>query len=222
MQQVGGTVDNPPPFFQVEWGGMITSAVRAKLVMAALTTSPKNIIYFATDGILSKVPLDVPIGKDMNTWEIKNVYDEAVVVAPGVYWLRKGSVWYAATRGYEDAVGGRPIVILDAWANGLRTVQNLQTRFITLRHSLAGNELSSDWRSWQTEPRSLNIVGHSSKRWELPDSFDTRNLGHSLQVLGSRTVAQFEKLSAPYTVHYWATEGGLEASIYENEMEPET
>lgn len=222
MQQVGGTIDNPPPFFQVEWGGMITSAVRAKLVMAALTTTPRNIIYFATDGILSRAPLDVPIGNEMNTWEIKNVYDEAVVVVPGVYWLRKGDTWFAATRGYEDVVGGKPVIILSAWANGLREVQNLQTRFITLRHSLAGNQLSDDWRSWKTEPRSLNIVGYSSKRWELPDDFDTRTLGHVMQVLGSRTVGQFEKLSAPYTVHYWATEGGLARSIEENEMEPDT
>lgn len=215
MQQVGSKVVDgvwqPPPTFQLEWGGMITSACRAKLVQAALTTSENAIIYFATDGILTTEPLDVPMGKDLNTWEIKAVYEECVNVAPGCYWLRKGSDWFTATRGFEDAGSGRPTAVFEAWGRGMRSMFVRPQRFNTLRSSLH-TKVSPKWRTWTTQERIIGLVGESAKRRPLPQGFDTRTLSDRLVPL--RTMENDSNdISLPFTVDYWRTQEGYERSL---------
>ena len=221
MQQIGGTPERPPPYFQIEWGGMITSAVRAKLVMAALTTSPENIISFATDGILSKAPLDIDIKEhgELGTWELKGVYEEVVIVLPGIYWYRQGANWVGAMRGFSRNSDGEPTDVLEGWAQNKRELPYPQTRFISLRQALAGNSISKLWRTWITDDRQLSLVGGGAKRQELPTDFDTRTLGFSLQLLNCRTKRSLSGVSGPFPVDFWATKDGEERAIDEEESE---
>ena len=63
-QRIGGNEKNGgiPPWHQLEWAGMVTSATRAQL-WEAIALSPENIIAVETDSIASTVPLDLDIGE---------------------------------------------------------------------------------------------------------------------------------------------------------------
>lgn len=67
------------------WAGWITSATRAKLARATFGHE-KQVIAFATDGIYSLVPLDLPESKDLGGWSFDH-YERAHILMSGVYEL---------------------------------------------------------------------------------------------------------------------------------------
>jgi hypothetical protein len=79
VQRVGkGKYRNPL------WGGLITAIVRAQ-INDAIAQAPSQIVMIATDGIYSRVPLDLDLGDRLGQWEHKEL-PSLFVVQPGLYW----------------------------------------------------------------------------------------------------------------------------------------
>lgn len=92
-QHVGGTVDAPPPYHQLEWAGYITSATRARLFTAALKMGRGSVVSMMTDGILTTKPveghLDAPVGPNLGEWEVEP-FSRLVSAQSGVYFFTVG------------------------------------------------------------------------------------------------------------------------------------
>lgn len=86
----------PPSWRSYMIAGAITSTCRTMLLRAALS-SPETVVMFATDGIASTKPLDLPLGEQLGLWE-ESHYDEFRLYQAGMYWHRKGEKVKAKTR----------------------------------------------------------------------------------------------------------------------------
>jgi hypothetical protein len=84
-----------PPYQSWVWAGNITSATRAQLLDSLVCASdPANVLMFATDGVWSREPLDLPkpratgtddTGKPLGGWEKKEFENGVFCVRPGIY-----------------------------------------------------------------------------------------------------------------------------------------
>lgn len=181
--------DRKPPYHNLVIAGMITSATRAKLFTAAMQ-SPYDIIMLATDGLFSKVPLDLPCPKEkiLGLWEYKT-HDYMTIIMSGVYWLgnKEGddNVW---SRGFDKEVDkekkvkfvdARPI-ILDKWRKGEIDIEFPSTRFITIGSAVGLNDFSQ-FCTWRTIQRKLTLdMSTVVKREKVKISVDlTRELQRS-------------------------------------------
>lgn len=91
-QRIGGTPDKNggrPPWHQLEWAGMITSATRAQ-IWEAVSQAPDKIIAVETDSVASMVPLDLDIGDDLGQWEYSE-HDWMTYIQSGVYFASGGN-----------------------------------------------------------------------------------------------------------------------------------
>lgn len=158
-QTVGWSLTRKPPYYQLEWAGLITSYTRAQLMRAACN-APGACVMFATDGVFATEPLPVSEGGALGEWE-SATHQGITAVQSGVYWIRDDD-WRVWSRGYnpEELVRDN---ILAAWNARTQTLQIPQTRFLTLGSALAGSTISPAWRSWKTAPRDLQL-GPTGKR----------------------------------------------------------
>lgn len=101
----------------------VTAAVRGALLRAAYAHG-HNVILLATDGILSRVPLDhLPLGKTLGTWE-REEYEGAWMLQAGVYWCGAKK----RTRGIDASTLELPQVA-QAWDRyGTRAALTLPSR----------------------------------------------------------------------------------------------
>jgi hypothetical protein len=145
-QSIGWKIDrngNPqPPETQCFiWAGLITSGCRA-MILDAITQPGADVVSIATDGILSRTPLNLPHTdgeKILGEWDQETIRG-GYLFQSGVYTFeklnRKTGKWKRVykTRGFS----AREIsweALVSAWEAGERTVQASpdQTRFVTLR-----------------------------------------------------------------------------------------
>ena len=175
-QQLGGSGNSPPPYFQLEWAGFVTSGCRAALMKAAMQ-APNDIISFATDGLFSLAPLDLPTPKDkvLGAWEYQR-HTGMVVAMPGVYWLfdegetiGKDKPSGAYSRGFDKEYVSDPERILAAWREGKTSVELPMRRLITMGSACMGDDdRGMAWRArgrFLEGMRRLDISGASVKRW---------------------------------------------------------
>lgn len=66
------------------WAGLITADCRSRL-NSAIVRAPDDIVMIATDGIYSKVALDLDTGSSLGQWE-HNEHPRLFIVQPGLYW----------------------------------------------------------------------------------------------------------------------------------------
>ena len=190
-----------PTFHQIEYAGYASSSCRAKVYRAACE-KPQAILAFATDGILSREPLNRPISTHLGEWSVE-AFQAATIVQSGVYRLLKtdGS-WVAYGRGYADKE--LPWEDIDrTWRAGLRIVViPPRTRFIGL-----GAAIQSDrwdlWRNFVPIPRQvqLSAVG---KRIDLhvPPSWTPENnpatQPHRTEAYDPVTLEDYDLESTPW------------------------
>ena len=156
IQQLGWkSVDRLPPWHQLEWGGYVTSAARARMYDAAYGNH--DVIGFETDGILTTSPLPVELSEELGGWELTE-HDSVTYVQTGFYWL-DDKVRY---RGFDPGSVTREAV-LNAWENNAQYVDAKLTRLIGLNYA-AHNGLWDVWGDWLTSERKLDVGSASSKR----------------------------------------------------------
>lgn len=165
--------ERKPPYHNIIIAGLITSYTRAKLMEAAMQ-SPEDIVFLATDGIYSKVPLDLPgtdaTEKIMGEWEYQT-HDFLTIFMSGVYWTASNDPTKddnAYSRGYDkkfkDADGNevtfmelRPH-LLKAWEDGKTTYAIPSTRFVTIGSAIAlGKHGFKQHCWWRTINRELDL-----------------------------------------------------------------
>lgn len=166
--QLRGDLKWRPPFFQLQYGGLITSGVRAKMFDAAMQ-SPKHIIGFATDGLWATVPLNLETGDELGQWEYEKLI-AGTFVQSGVYWCHRAvdkpqkvacpvHGFYCKIeqhfRGF-DKKGLTEQLVLDGWANNQPFISIPTTRFITLGQGLMLKNKTL-WHSWHETNRELKL-----------------------------------------------------------------
>jgi hypothetical protein len=171
VQQAGYREGRIPTYHQFLWGGQITAYTRAKLFDAAMQ-APKEVISFATDAIFTTKKLQLSTGGELGEWS-EDEFQGITIVQAGVYfldcsnhhtdskckhcgWLPGDSNdrWYEKFRGFDKGSLDRDKII-HCWETGEKYEAKL-TRFVGLGSSLASTDFSI-WRTWKTEPRSLDI-----------------------------------------------------------------
>lgn len=219
-QTIGWDDEKRPPFYQIEWAGLITSATRAQLLRAACL-APSEVIMFATDGIFSTVPLDLPTGKALGEWS-SELHDGITVVQSGVYFIKEGGEWKTWSRGYNAAELNRDAVV-EGWRRGTEYIEIPQTRFLTLGSALTGRRISPEWRSWRTAPRILSLgpTGKRMPRPEIKRAHPERELVPSAPsfTLGNSLTQTSAKYDRAWRKELTETVDGVSVLIFEAELE---
>ena len=169
-----------PTYHQIEYAGYAASVCRAKVYRAAMQ-SPEAIVAFATDGILSLEPLDLPVSDKLGDWSAEQ-FQRATVVHAGVYRLQgTDGKWETHGRGFADKnlPWGR---IRWGWIHGKRKLNTTgrRKRFIGLGAAIHGDDWGH-WRRFESIPREvqLSAVGkridhHPVPNWSLSDNPATK------------------------------------------------
>ena len=156
IQQLGWqAVDRLPAWHQLEWGGYVTSAARARMFDAAYGCP--GVVGFETDGIISTSPLPVELSIDLGGWELSE-HQSLTYVQSGFYWL-DDKVKY---RGFDPGTVTREAV-LNGWKHNEPFVEAQLTRHIGLNYA-AHTGHWDQWGDWVTADRRLDIGSASSKR----------------------------------------------------------
>lgn len=92
IQQVGSHKYLNP--FIASW---ITSICRSIIMRTIGNDKDKNIISIMTDGILTKAPLEVPLGKNLGQFD-ETKFTRLIQFMPGVYWLKNGDTGKVVSR----------------------------------------------------------------------------------------------------------------------------
>lgn len=156
-----GFGDKKPPFQSYLYAGMITAGTRAML-LDVIAQSPQSIIWTATDGIASKVPLNLPEGERLGEWEATYA-DWVFCVQPGVYQVCKDGKVETRSRGFgkqetafdeiKVAYNAAPI-----WGEYKYTT----TRFVGLGSALSRKDFWGAFGRWKEMERTIKF--YPSKR----------------------------------------------------------
>lgn len=153
-----------PPYYNLQYAGMVTSYIRARM-MDAMLQKPKSIIAVATDGLWSQAPLDLDIGEDLGQWEFE-LLSSMTSVQAGVYFATtsKGEKVYHY-RGFNQGSISEDDII-QKWKGAEYSIKVPTKRFVTMGTAVASEErLKNKWCLWEYSDRSLEIFpGPSQKR----------------------------------------------------------
>lgn len=148
-----------PPYQSYLWAGMITAWTQAQLLKAGLQ-APPHIVFLGTDAIFSQVPLDLPIGTSLRTWEDCNnpPISRFEIYQPGLYRMHfPGEEPTTKTRGFHKEEVDFD-VLLNLWKekkfNGELPLK--VTRFIGLQIAWMQNALC-DWGDWVTVRKNIHL-----------------------------------------------------------------
>lgn len=225
-QSRGGTEELPPPTQQLFWASWITSATRAKM-RNAIKQAPYDICHIATDGLISRVPLDLDIGTGLGQWEEEELRDLTIVQ----YGCYRAEAWDEKKGEWKEKIRTRSIPIADfdlkavyaAWRAKESTIEVKRKLFITAGLVASGAYSKDLWCTWKEYPEDF-CVAPSDYRMPMshpsPDELiRMQNTAHIL--LGDNTQ------SYPYQPHWgkgewvpdeWLKEDTLESALAVAEM----
>jgi hypothetical protein len=211
-----------PTFHQIEYAGYAASVCRAKVYRAALQ-KPHAILAFATDGILSREPLDLPVSERLGDWSAE-VFDSATIVQSGVYRLRNpDGTWETHGRGFADRhlPWGR---VRWGWMRGTRklNVTGSRRRFIGLGAAIQWDAWDR-WRRFERIPREIELcaVGkridlHAPPTWTPENNPSTRP--HETEAYDPVGLEGYDPESTPWRPK-WADPGATTLEDWELTIE---
>lgn len=175
------TVGHNPPFQSFVWAGVITSNTRAQLLEAILSASdPWNVLAVATDGILSREPLQLPSPVDTGTfgvefplggWETK-AEGGRFLVRPGISFPLEGGGKVKA-RGYGTKhIAAQSDCILQAWNHGhdwtiIDDGERFGSALSEIHKSQHGYARSESYGQW-TQTYTIMSFDPAPKRVRIP------------------------------------------------------
>ena len=183
-QNVGGTNDKPPKYFNLEWAGYVTSYTRAAMYDACML-APASIIMVATDGIFSLSPLPLPVTKALGDFEY-TFYVHGTFSQAGIYWTQEHAVpgdgppyTIGHFRGYSADYrnGDNPLTeyrVLDQWKNNPREPLRIDARrqFVSFGVAAQSDTAFTTLGQWVERTKELNVYAFSSKRAVHPKDVD--------------------------------------------------
>lgn len=173
---------DPPKYRCLAWAGWITAATRAAL----LDVLTDDVILMATDCVLSRTELAVPLGDGLGDWEVKR-YDRMFIAGTGIYYGHVLGEWTTTkTRGFESGVLTREM-LTDLWDTDGRTghVTMKRHRFIgmgTALHRIHGfyPPHARLWRKFIDEQVDKTLDVEPRRRWLTDDPYDGRSVAPTL------------------------------------------
>lgn len=229
VQSVGWR-DEPPPYYSIVWGGLVTSLIRARMLRAA-ALDPDAVIMFATDALYTTRRLHFQRGErgeDMGQWG-ETKLDGLTVVQSGVYFIHQGDRVEAVTRGYtprdlspepDTAAMMLRSLVVDGWRAGAQSVPVPQTRFVSLASWQEIAPGPPAWRSWVTDPRELALwptgkrTGAGGEPWRTLVASDPMPVVESLG--RPRLATAYSRTWRPSPQ---ALNEGISPAAYEEEIE---
>lgn len=219
VQQAGyKTQKKIPKWFQIEWGGYVTSKTRASLYAAMYSINFRGIVGVETDSIIitGNAKPNLHIGDGLGEWGFKT-FDGITYIQSGVYWLKSDSEWldkYSKGRGYLPGSLQREQV-LDAWntnpfgdstiqrdGNTLGMVVNARGKeFITLGHCFRPGQTLEKWGDWYEGPKKLSL-------WRTTKRTIARTGNPANRLLDTIDETNFNGWSSPYSLE-WGDEDEL-------------
>lgn len=146
------------------YAAAVTSQTRAALLRAAYPRK-HDVVLLATDGILSRVPLDeLPIGAELGTWE-RDEYQSAWMLQAGVYWAGDKK----RTRGIDARTLELPAVDALWRRKGSAAVVTLPSRRVLSYRLCASQNKLDKTGSWYDGTRSVRFSPsprRRSYRWQ--------------------------------------------------------
>jgi hypothetical protein len=174
---------DPPKFRCLAWAGWITAATRAAL----LDVLSDDVVLMATDSLVSRGTLDVPLGSRLGEWECKQ-YDRMFIAGTGIYWgFSEGSWQVTKTRGFEPGQLTREAMEA-LWDTDGRVGQVRMTRrrFIgmgTALHRIHGfyPPYARLWRQFIDEHVDKSLDLTPRRAWISDDIHDGRTVAPTLK-----------------------------------------
>lgn len=220
-QQLGGSKNSPPVYHQLEWAGYITSSIRARLYVAAMS-DPSSVIGFATDGIFTTKPLPIEVSenKELGKWELKNPIPSGITIAmAGVYWWHYETGDYSHySRGFDKDSMKTPDKILLAWQHGANQVEIPMHRLIGMGTACTSDTLFKMRGRFTQGFRALRLDGKSNKRQPI-DVRKTKPHNNLVDLIPAENVeylSGYQEISYPYPIEWLDT---LDGDEFKNDLE---
>ena len=216
-QQLGGRIDRPPAYHQMEWAGYITSATRARLYTAACA-APDAVIGFATDGIFTTAPLPYQHSDDktMGCWDVK-IFDGLTIAMAGVYWWHDKNDFRHFSRGFDKDAMQSPDAVLAAWKAWRNGIDVKMRRLIGMGSACASETFYAMRGRFTEGMRTLALNGQSFKRGAI----DVKRTKPWKQLVATRAAYNvkyeigLQGCSRPYPIEWQKNED------FQNELEQE-
>lgn len=163
-QTLGGSPESAPRWHCLEWAGLVTSTIRARLFRAAVAAGDRA-VAIATDGLFTTGPvraLDQDVGPGLGQWE-RSRFRSGTWVQSGVYWVGTGAEEAAYHRGFSPAVLHRDDVRA-AWAAGRAALTVQETRFQGVGASTVSDGAYDRRGQWTTADRTLHLVPYAGQK----------------------------------------------------------
>lgn len=172
-QRIGGNEKNGgiPPWHQLEWAGMVTSATRAQM-WEAVSQSPENIIAVETDSVASTVPLDLDIGTGLGQWGLVE-YDWMTYVQSGIYFTSDGNSGEKVKSRGIDVTQLHHADVLSYMRGDISELLVSTKQFIGLTNPAEWN-----YGQWQDSTKQVKIAG--AKRIHMPNRCAACALGEPM------------------------------------------
>lgn len=195
IQQVGSHRFLNP--FVAAW---ITSVCRSKLVLVMGRDTQNNIISCMTDGILSKIPLDVELGKELGQFEMQE-FDRVLQFLPGVYYLSNSETGEEIYRYRGMSKNFNPEKAIRSLYDSKPYHITLKV-FVTRSLSIAQHNVYGDKRYYFVEVEKDEHFSLSSKREPRTNGFTLRR-GERNAFFRPKAIDPLHRIfgSKPYTVN---------------------
>jgi hypothetical protein len=223
-QQAGYRNGRIPTYHHLIWAGQITSKTRATMYRAAIR-SPRDVIAFATDALITTKPRELPFSKELGAWTPER-FSGITVVQPGVYWLNTDGEWNDKYRGFDKGSLSR-VGIVEAWErNDICPIHHTVcypatlTRFVGMGSALAGPDQHKKWRSWDVQERHLDLIPGGKR---VP----SKNRRYSKQLCVTMAAENYDidGISKPYALEWIdeeevlrPKEQGIDIRVIEEEL----
>lgn len=150
-----GFRDAIPAYQNYFWAGYITSVTRSK-IFALAANNPKDIVFFSTDGVVSRSQLaEQQEEKYLGEWDVKRLTN-FFALQSGVYTFDTGNGIKHKSRGFNyKSVDYDDLRRVWKKEGNKATYSYNETRFIGLGLALRGD--FNMWRRWETQDREINF-----------------------------------------------------------------
>ena len=185
-QAVGSGTEDKPPSTACPWfAAAITAGTRAMALRAAIR-SPRDIVFFATDGVVSSspLPLEIPATKRLGAWEYGRMATGGVFVQSGVYAISDDAgVYQTKSRGVRPTNLGSATFadvllreIPAAWARGDKEFCYAYRTYITIGGAIAARKSFVNIGKWCDGFRAIALDSGGAKRRVNPSPRRAREL----------------------------------------------
>lgn len=158
-----------PPYQSYIWAGRITSGTRAQ-ILNTIRQAPSEIVSIATDSVVSRIPLELQIGRGLGEWDHTH-WESCFLLQPGIYQLKNPCPHdykeercphvIVRTRGFGKLETSFDAIIRDFLENPFGEHRYSATRFVGLASAMARTEYTVYWRKWVTADRVINFYPQS-------------------------------------------------------------